>query len=237
MTRSSFLLPCVLLPLAALACGSGMQGATTGAGSATGAGGAMGSGGATGTPATGTTGTTGSAGSTGATSASASSGAGGSATPCPPMPPTNASPCDPTGLDCEYGSDLRPACRPHFHCMTVDGMGTWVSMQPKCPAIPDGACPAQPTATGTCDTNGLLCPYATGAECDCSNCVGPCGPTASWECAPPPAANCPTTAPNSGQACSMAGLSCQYGTCGGATAMLRVCQMGVWTDQGVSCPD
>jgi hypothetical protein len=153
------------------------------------------------------------------------------------MPPTDFSTCDPVGLDCEYGSDPRPGCRPHYHCMTVDGPGTWVPSQPKCPEIPPGMCPPVPMATGTCDPAGLLCAYPSGAACDCSNCPGPCGPTASWVCVPPPAAGCPTSAPNSGQPCGTADLSCQYGTCGGATAILRVCQMGVWADQGVVCPN
>lgn len=242
MMRSFFLiLPCVLLPLAAFACGSSVQ-TTTGSGGATGTNGNGAGTSGSGTNGSGTTGsgTTGSGGATtasGTSTSGTSTGAGtGGAQACPPTPPAAQGQCTPVGLDCEYGSDPRPACRTHYRCMTVDGPGTWVATAPTCPPVPGGTCPATPAATGTCDPNGLLCAYLTGAECDCTDCPAACGMTPTWQCTPPPAAGCPGKAPNSGQACTSAGLSCQYGTCGGATVMLRVCQGGVWTDQAVPCP-
>src|SRR5262249_41025814 len=128
--------------------------------------------------------------------------------------------------------------RTHARCMSATGPTVWSLLEPElCAPIGGDGCPPTPNASGDCAPNGLLCPYATGAECVCSVCgMGPCSMKPAWACSPAPNDACPASAPNTGQACSPDGKSCQYGLCGAGTAMLRVCQSGVWVDMMIACP-
>ncbi len=92
-------------------------------------------------------------------------------------------------------------------------------------------CLAAVMAGASCDvTTAKECSLAGGQICACiSRCSGvppPPGLTHAWACALPPPADCPVAVPQNGVSCAVGpGTRCQYGTCGGSTA---VCEAGRW---------
>lgn len=174
--------------------------------------------------------------STSGTSSTTSTGSGG-AEPCPASPPMGGADCSPAGRTCEYGDDPRVYCREHFECGGFEQPNVWIEYPaPDCPP-PMGDCPPEPNVSGVCESDGLVCAYAGGAQCTCSSCLGgPCGEVPYWTCVPGPAAGCPEKAPNTGQSCGPEGLVCNYGSCSGGTVAERHCEKGVWVDVPVPCP-
>jgi hypothetical protein len=163
-----------------------------------------------------------------------------SAAICPPQAPEAGTLCKVAG-DCEYGSDVRVSCRAHASCVG----GAWQVTAAKCSAIPgpgESGCPASVDVPGgACPASGGACDMGVGAVCECGQCLGgPClpDPPATWACAQPPPAPCPSIAPNTGHACALPpGTTCQYGINCAQTSFRRICGGdGVWVDDGVICP-
>lgn len=157
---------------------------------------------------------------------------------CPTEQPNDGAPCTQAeSLSCEYGTDLRPACRVHATCKA----GKWSAPLPKCAGVPvagQGSCPTSSAASGmSCAADGLVCDMGGGASCTCTQCPGgPCSTAPIWACWAPQGGNCPGVAPDLGQSCNVEGVSCGYGLCGGPTGTLRKCNGGVWVEVPQSCP-
>jgi hypothetical protein len=155
---------------------------------------------------------------------------------CPPEVPRHGSSCSGDDRACEYGQDLRLGCRTHAQCHA----GAWEIAISGCPPLPgpgqDG-CPSDASATGLCDTDGLLCDMQGGAVCACGACLGPCSMEKRWWCAGPGAAPCPAIAPELGSACSGDETACIYGVCGTTTSAGRRCVDRTWRDEPVACPN
>lgn len=147
---------------------------------------------------------------------------------CPEEPPTVGEPCEAPPLLCSYGESRVSGCRDYFECETT----TWrVSSIPKlCVEIP-GFCP-EDRPEGSCSLpsgteDSPACVQDDGAHCYCNG--------GSWHCHAPPAAGCPTQAPNFGDLCSTQGLACEYGDpCRGGAS--RICRLGAWQPVGIACP-
>lgn len=147
--------------------------------------------------------------------------------PCPVEPPTASSPCAPSGLRCEYGTDPRPSCHVQAECMG----GAWSVAFPRCPPPPAEMCPAtRDAASGaTCTAEGAYCSYS-GLQCECTNCVrypiARCDGPRTWHCdTPNTEPGCPTALPNLGVACNGDGVACSYGC---EAERRRVCRGGSW---------
>jgi hypothetical protein len=145
---------------------------------------------------------------------------------CPPTAPAEGSPCAPVSVVfCDYGDAPAVGCRDKYSCKG----GAWTKAAPACTGVivttgcPD-SCPAPP---GACSEPGAMC---KGADGSLSWCI-----SGHWACSPPPPAPCPKDAPQNGQACTTAGLSCEYGLCGGVDGARRACIEGVWVDQWQYC--
>lgn len=156
---------------------------------------------------------------------------------CPGSQPFDGQGC--AGLEgkvCEYGNDIRIYCRSNSYCTN----GVWASTETGCPPIDTTGCPANTPASGDlCDLmlDGDICVYGE-TSCVCSSCLGgPCSNTPLFGCGSPPSAPCPNVAPNYGQPCDQEGISCSYGYMCTSTGATRVCQGGVWVDEGVACPN
>jgi len=153
---------------------------------------------------------------------------------CPATQPFSG-PCSPVGLECGYGDDPRPGCRPVAKC-TSSG---WSSGVGACPPPPTTTCPTTlADAEGkACTVIGAYCTYGE-RTCGCGNCFGgPCGTDAKWVCDPKnddPA--CPAKLPNLGVACTKAGSKCTYGSCAVGNIAGRECKGGVWVDVPMACP-
>jgi hypothetical protein len=82
-----------------------------------------------------------------------------------------------------------------------------------------------------------------GSVCECAicginGCVMPApGYDGVWMCATAPSPPCPAVA-NLGQPCDLAeGSVCNYGAMCSSTGINRVCQGGLWANQGIACPN
>ncbi|MFO0762234.1 MAG: hypothetical protein U0359_37690 [Byssovorax sp.] len=157
--------------------------------------------------------------------------------PCPDESPASGSACTVADQVCTYGTDPRQSCRTIATCTG----GSWQILAPKCKGLSgpgmDG-CPLMPDATGDCPTEGLLCDMGEGALCACGSCVGgPCSVTAHWGCVSAPAdPGCPPVLPDIGAHPCTGDVTCVYGVCGTPTSAGRVCEVGVWRDSPVACP-
>jgi hypothetical protein len=110
-----------------------------------------------------------------------------------------------------------------------DGGGADTSPRPDANA----ACPgARPTSQSSCAAvpQDIACYYG---EFICM-CYGSAGGSL-WACGKPPA-GCPTTVPNNGSSCNVAGMSCSYDFRGCATVpTAAVCTEGKWLYSGTPC--
>jgi hypothetical protein len=154
---------------------------------------------------------------------------------CPSEPPPDGAACSPPGLFCEVEGGIIVECRATATC-TTDG---WLNQAPGCSSTPppDPKCPMM-EPSGACDvaTDPSLCVYGDDV-CGCSDCLGgPCGGQAEWVCVTPPRQPCPATPPKIGNPCPDEGASCIYGSCSLTYLAGRVCQGGLWADDGVACP-
>jgi hypothetical protein len=176
---------------------------------------------------------------------SGSDSGGGGSSGCPGAEPSTGGTCQSPGIECEYGSNPNPNCNALFRCMAPDqpncaaGQCLWEQDTSGgiCPAPDAGAvCAATYAAVPMnqqCTPEGLACAYAQGT-CYCSLGPGPvsAGPP-KWYCIATPA-GCPGPRPQIGEACSQAGLSCDYGACLGGVEL--ECVDGQWQEQEVPCP-
>jgi len=176
----------------------------------------------------GSTSSTSSQGGSGGAGASGSGGAGGYVR-CPDTLPADNTACSIDELFCTYGSDLRPLCRDQARCSG----GLWFTFEANCPPQ---ACGTKPTHGTVCSQEGQMCAYSGGPICVCSSCTGgPCMPPPPvWTCSAP-GMGCPDVMPNSGTACSQAGLECRYGDPSFSGAALK-CEAGEWTAFSEPCP-
>jgi hypothetical protein len=161
--------------------------------------------------------------------------------PCPPSSAAASGACAREGLVCEYGDDLRPACRDRATCTG----GSWIVATPLCTLIPPatGGCPnTREEAQGKpCAPGDALCGYG-GLVCTCAACApgGPVGcdvtsgPT-TWYCeAPNPDPQGPPARPRLGATCATDGVACIY-SCGFEGG--RTCRGGTWVpSDGSMCP-
>ncbi len=173
-----------------------------------------------------------------------SGGSGGDAL-CPAAPPANGGPCQPPSdatfddrAHCSWGEDPRPDCRTTARCQDD---GTWYVATPAAtcsvPPLP-AECPAPPPMSGSvCAPAGLSCWYPDGEQCLCSACEGGSEypicmgiDPPEWACGFPPA-GCPSTIPQAGAACEVAGLSC-----GPSCELEVVCENGTWIWRQGQCP-
>lgn len=156
-------------------------------------------------------------------------------TGCPTSPPTMGSACAPVGLVCGYGDDPRPTCRQQATCKPTG----WDTPIGACPPPPTATCPpsAAEASGKVCSSEGAFCTYGD-VVCGCGACFGgPCGTTARWTCADPPAdPACPRSMPNLGIACAKEGTNCIYGSCSSGNIAARDCTGGRWVDSPVACP-
>jgi hypothetical protein len=169
----------------------------------------------------------------------------GASTACPASLPAADSPCSPPGLVCSYGADPRPKCRDRATCRQVGAPNTWYVTPANCGA--SGVCPGTQPQTGTaCASSAPAClgfaPSCTdttectfgATACSCHNLSGGCGncppsPTWQWDCAPLPAAPCPSTPPDLGAKCAINGTNCNYLSCAVS------CTNGVWVPAASGC--
>ena len=213
-------------------------------GSAGSSGGSAGSGGAAGL-----------AGSAGRGGSSGVGGAGGVTGSCPASPPKGGADCPVavSSTGCSYGDSVLPECREEWQCQCVSAhpgvQCSWVpgNVFVACSKSDAAACPPSapvPAADGglpACGEaiNGARCGYQDGTICHCTACLqvgGPCQPVSPprWSCAPPPQnANCPRMIPNTGRACTQAGLECIYDSGCGIKA---TCDNQKWSWARQPCP-
>lgn len=153
---------------------------------------------------------------------------------CPATQPFSGA-CAPVGLECGYGDDPRPGCRPVAKC-TASG---WSSGVGACPPPPTTTCPTTiADAEGkVCTVVGAFCAYGD-RVCGCGNCFGgPCGGDAKWVCDPKnDDPSCPSKLPNLGTPCAKEGAKCVYGTCAAGNIAGRVCKGGFYRDEPMACP-
>jgi hypothetical protein len=156
-------------------------------------------------------------------------GDGASGAMCPATAPSTGTACPATGLECEYGTNVDPACDTLVQC----AMGVWTSPPGHCPV---GMCPDAFGSMADCTSQGLLCAYPQGT-CACGFGFGPpmlrdsSGPF--WSCIGA-SAGCPTKRPDIGAACSMDGQTCDYAACAGGVALQ--CTGGIWKRAFFPCP-
>lgn len=164
-------------------------------------------------------------------------------TRCPAVEPALGDACEPGGIVCTYGDDVRIDCR---HARKCAG-GVWIQDESRedcrpapggyCPsAVPSGACTPVSYDGQVIDSNGqAVCAYPDGTTCVCNLCEteGCEGP--AWDCASPPiTVDCPSSAPNLGAACSTPGVACDYGfPCQGGGSF--VCKGTVWYPLPSAC--
>ncbi len=155
---------------------------------------------------------------------------------CPTTMPTANTACPKVGLECAYGEDPRPQCRPHASCSNSG----WQIPIGLCAPAPTLTCPttAAAAANQACSAEGAYCTYPSGAVCGCGGCLGgPCSMNKTWHCdAPPTTAGCPKTLPNLGTGCLTNGLECDYGSCSAGDIAGRKCDGTVWVDVPMACP-
>jgi hypothetical protein len=157
---------------------------------------------------------------------------------CPDAPPADLTACPRAGMLCEYGSDPRSGCRMHVGCTASgQGMAYWKSdLLTPCAPIPAGPCPATEAdakALAICSPQGLFCNYGDDT-CICTQCNGPCSPTARFTCyGPPRAPGCPKKKPDVGTSCA-GSAQCTYGSCA-SDIRERDCMGGYWVDQPIAC--
>lgn len=211
------------------AAGTGGAGGGGGEAGQAGSGGSAGSGGEAGNAGVGGSGGTGGAAGTGG---DAGTGGGGSA-PCFDAPQEGT--CLQEGLECWYGDDPRPDCRTRSFCLD----GEWKVQPSACPPLfpPGDECPEDPNNVpdGFCPGGDLPetvnCDYGDGLVCGCTVAFGP-EPAAVWSCLHRAGhEDCPSVAPNVGQACSLPSeASCSYNyACHG---FVLECRDGLWVVAG-----
>jgi hypothetical protein len=151
--------------------------------------------------------------------------------PCPTALPAPESTCALLGLECEYGTDPRAACRDRAVCYAklAEGEKTWNTIETSCMA--QASCGDVAPSTGDACSAKQVCTF--GAEtCTCydrNEGCGECGaPNFRWACAPVPSAPCPETRPNLGSACPAEGITCNYGSCEGGGFESFACASGGW---------
>jgi len=157
---------------------------------------------------------------------------------CPALAPSTGQSCTSDGLQCQYGSDPRRACRPLATCQS----GAWmvkVGTPAACPELAAANCPASlaQLATQRCAQGavnaGPYCVYNdVSCVCDPENCDAT-GTDCAWSCDKPLAdPKCPWGQPNIGTSCASEGLVCRYTTCAD-----HHCTDGYWTAvSSGSCP-
>ncbi|MCA9299937.1 MAG: hypothetical protein KDA28_12770 [Phycisphaerales bacterium] len=159
---------------------------------------------------------------------------------CPAELPDAESACPRDGLVCQYGDDLRRACRPAATC-TERGWSVPELDPDVCGELPDVTCPATVMdARGQlCEPMDAFCGYE-GLICHCTNCMmfGPvdgCFGDPRWQCDyPNMQEGCPEVRPNHGEACNEDGLHCDF-HCG--PDGVEACRDGVWvSEEGGPCP-
>jgi hypothetical protein len=191
-------------------------------GSASGGGGTAG-GGSGGSPAAGTAGQ-GDAGEVGAGGENAGDYGDG----CPESLPEHRSPCTAGKyLNCTYGDDPRPYCKPMAECSG----NVWLLELPICDP-PETNCPADPLAPplGMCDTHPHECFYADmTCGCDWRD-----TDLYAWQCYPNPE-GCPPIIVNAGTHCAEDLKECRYSY--SCYSRLMRCQNGVWQYVSSSASD
>jgi len=141
---------------------------------------------------------------------------------CPSAAPAAGASCSESGLECEYGTDVRSTCNTVMTCSN----GRWIAPldgNSSCPTGPNPSeCPASfDAAQGTCGSVGTSCNYSTSSAtrfCSCIDFGGPIlldggGPTGSWMCTND-GQSCPAERPRIGDTCSSLGTQCSYDSCG-----------------------
>ncbi len=158
-------------------------------------------------------------------------------TRCPSAEPGDRTPCSDPDLQCEYGADPRRECRRVASCSAAEwrvrALGDNGVAPAWCAAPPPPAeCPATIEAASgqPCGAQGAVCAYG-GSLCECTNCssfpISTCGGNATWQCDQRPLApGCPQGSPRYGEACSQAGLTCDYG-CNSPDGAVQ-CTGGAW---------
>ena len=158
---------------------------------------------------------------------------------CPTEVPSAGEACS-LGLDCSYGSSVRPDCRLRWSCpASADGgPSVWRDVSMPCPQAPPGYCPtAQPDASSCIPminpNERASCEYPGSVICQCAcPTSGPqlgCATTESWVCYEPPVTSgCPSIVPNLGTACSVQGTQCLYGDPCNVGGLAVFCRAGVW---------
>jgi hypothetical protein len=126
--------------------------------------------------------------------------------PCPSATPMSGAPCDPIGLECEYGTSDAYQCNTIATCQSSTGRtGRWSVGAPArgCPLVCGGPCPAKNPYNTHCSVTGpLFCDYGS-LFCWCDTAHG------EWVCdavacrGARPRLGCPCT-PDAGigQACT-----------------------------------
>lgn len=166
---------------------------------------------------------------------SGGSGSGG-ASPCPAQPPADGTTCG-ANLQCEYGDDPNPYCRPYAVCFQKKWQVNPVSTT-NCPSKSATTCPASFAAAkdAACTENGAWCSWPPGTSCHCTDCSpGPisqvCTGNPTWHC-PFVTMGCPDAIPRAGSPCSGTPAYCASGCEFGS----RRCVEGRWTEEGDYCP-
>lgn len=206
--------------------GMGGQGAVAGrAGGGDATSGRTGAGGSSGSSVSGGAAGRGGGGSSGNAGEGKSGGSGGKpATPsalrpeCPEAPPDNGTSCSDEEVQCQYGAEPRPECRPVATCKA----GLWsVPSIPasRCPEPTDVACPGtmdelegERCTLGGVANSGPFCQYEdVTCACDESTCDAT---DCAWFCPPPlEEMDCPRGQPNVGTSCDDPSITCKYTTC------------------------
>ena len=157
---------------------------------------------------------------------------------CPVRPPPLGTSCE-TAAQCEYGTNIEPACNALFTCSR--GKWTTVGLSAAC-APPDAglSCAvsyaAVPAGMDCTPDGGHLsyeptCSYPQGS-CYCSGSINH-ATSPAWICVPTPT-GCPQPPADMGQPCTRDGLDCDYGGCYGGAAV--TCSSGVWQALDFRCP-
>jgi hypothetical protein len=143
---------------------------------------------------------------------------------CPKSQPSNGGLCK-DGLQCTYGTDLRPQCRNSTQCTG----GKWTVNKPACPDM--HAC--EGVIVGKqCDPNAAACALGdTGVFCVCAECGNAsCASQYTWACAGSGGGQtCPKAVPNLGQTCVNPDAKCPYSSCDTGSPVTASCTTGFWS--------
>ena len=159
---------------------------------------------------------------------------------CPASEPNQGDPCA-LGINCSYGSSVRPDCRHRWSCLA----GGWNAISLTCPQAPVGYCPAQQPMASSCvpmtnPNERAGCEYPGNVYCQCtcpnSGANAGCAPMEQWVCyGPPTTPGCPPVVPNLGTVCTVQGTQCAYGDPCNVGGLAVYCEAGIWQIGQANC--